>query len=266
MRPDEYDIDTKHASAARVYDYCLGGEDHYAVDRRSADMADEMFPGTKAALRNNRRYLERVVRFLAAECGIRQFIDNGSGLPTKNNAHQVAQSIAPDARVVYIDNDPVVLAHQKVHALETEHTAFLLADACDVDQIMTHPDTKRLIDLGRPIALLYLSFLHFIPETVADPFDVVRRALGYLAPGSYLAISHACSDDPAVRSGFDDLAVDATGGHFGKLRKRSEIRRFFEGLDVIDPGLVDVNTWRPDGREEQQAAVLIEYGGVARKP
>lgn len=265
MPPDDYDIDTKHASAARSYDYVQGGEDHYAVDRRTVDMLDDMFPGTRALARNNRRYLERLVQFLTEECGIRQFIDNGSGLPTRNNVHQIAQSIAPDARVVYVDNDPVVLAHQKVQALDAEHAAFLVEDASNVDEIMNHSDTRRLINFDQPVGLLYVSVLHLVPETTADPFDVVRRALGHLPPGSYLAISHLCSDEPEVRRDVTDFFVNATGGQFGKLRKKSEIRRFFDGLEIADPGLVDVNAWRPDGREEEQTTAWIEYGGVGRK-
>jgi hypothetical protein len=141
MQPGGFaDIDTKTPSGARVYDYMLGGTDNYVVDRIAADQTEMMMPGTKALARNNRRYMERVVRYLASECGIRQFIDNGSGLPTLNNVHHIAQTIAPKSRVVYIDNDPVVLRHQRVSALaENENTAFVLADATDVDEILAHP-------------------------------------------------------------------------------------------------------------------------------
>jgi S-adenosyl methyltransferase len=267
MQQDDFpDIDTKTASGARVYDYMLGGTDNYAIDRIAADQAEDMLPGTKAMARNNRRYLERVVRYLAQDCGIRQFIDNGAGLPTQNNVHQIAQSIAPESRVVYIDNDPVVLVHQKVHALaENQNTAFILADARNVDEILDHPETTRLLNFGEPAAALYLTFLHFIPDK-DDPWGMVRQMMSRLAPGSYLAISHLVSDDPYVRQLMTEFIVDASRGHFGRIRKKREVRAFLEGMEVVEPGLVNVNTWRPDGREEEQSGQWIEFGGVAREP
>lgn len=260
------DIDTKTMSGARAYDYMLGGTDNYPVDRIFANQLEDMFPGAGAVARNNRRYLERVVRFLAGECGIRQFIDNGSGLPTQANVHQIAQRIAPGSKVVYIDNDPVVLRHQKVNALaENENTAFILADARDVDDILGRDEVTQLIDFGEPAAALYLTFLHFIPDE-DDPWGMVRRMMSRLAPGSYLAISHAVSDDPGARQSATDLVNEASHGSFGRFRKKQEVRAFFDGLEPVEPGLVDVTTWRPDGRDEQQSRAIIEFGGVARKP
>jgi hypothetical protein len=260
------DIDTKTPSGARVYDYMLGGTDNYAVDRVAADQAELMMPGTKALARNNRRYMERVVRYLAAECGIRQFIDNGSGLPTRNNVHHVAQAVSPESRVVYIDNDAVVLRHQRVSALaENENTAFVLADASSVDEILAHPETRRLIRAGEPTAALYMTFLHFIPDS-ADPWAMVRRMMGRLAPGSYLAISQIVSDDPAVRQRMTEFALSNTRGNFGRFRRKQEVRAFFDGLEVVEPGIVGVNDWHPDGREEEQSTLWIEFGGVARTP
>jgi len=267
MQPGDFaDIDTKTPSGARVYDYMLGGTDNYAADRIAADQTEQMMPGTKALARNNRRYMERVTRYLAGECGIRQFIDNGSGLPTQNNVHHIAQAIAPGSRVLYIDKDPVVLRHQKVSALaENENTAFVLADATSVDDILSHPETTRLIRPGEPTATLYMTFLHFIPDE-ADPRGMVRRMMDRLAPGSYLAISQIVSDDPAVRQRMTEFALSNTRGNFGRFRKKQEVREFFDGLDVVEPGLVSVNEWRPDGREEEQSSLWIEFGGVARKP
>ena len=181
------------------------------VDRIAADQTEQMMPGTKALARNNRRYMERVVRYLAGECGVRQFIDNGSGLPTLNNVHHIAQAIAPESRVVYIDNDPVVLRHQRVSALaENDNTAFVLADATDVDEIMAHPETKRLIRPGEPTAALYMTFMHFIPDA-ADPWGMVRRMMDLLAPGSYLAISQIVSDDPEVRQRMTEFTPGLSG-------------------------------------------------------
>jgi S-adenosyl methyltransferase len=260
------DIDTKTPSAARVYDYMLGGSDNYAVDRMAADMGEQMLPGTKAMARNNRRFLERVVWYLAADCGIRQFIDNGSGLPTRSNVHQIAQDIDPRSRVVYVDNDPVVLRHQKVGALaEHENTAFLLADARNVAEILGHKDTTRLLDFDAPAAALYLSFLHFIPDE-DDPWQMVRRMMSRLAPGSYLVISHVVSDDAGLRQEVTGLAAEMSKGRFGRIRSKQEVRAFFDGLDVVEPGLVNLTDWRPDGRDEEQSHQWVMFGGVARKP
>jgi hypothetical protein len=267
MQQDEFPgIDTKTASGARAYDYMLGGTDNYAVDRIATEQTEAMLPGTKAMARNNRRFLERVVRYLASDCGIRQFIDNGSGLPTQNNVHQIAQAIAPESRVVYIDSDPVVLRHQKVSALaENANTAFILDDARNVDEIMNHPETTRLLNLNEPAAALYMTFLHFIPDK-DDPQGMVRQMMNRLASGSYLIVSHVVSDDPEVRQTMTEFALTATRGNFGRIRRRQEVREFFEGLELAEPGLVDITAWRPDGREEEQSQQWIEFGGVARKP
>lgn len=261
------DIDTTTASGARIYDYALGGTDNYYVDRQALDAVEDMMPGAFAEARSNRRYLERVVRYLAGECGIRQFIDNGSGLPTQNNVHQVARSINPGARVVYVDNDPVVLRHQQVNGLlaEDSSTAFLLADARDVDHILHHPGTERLIDFDEPVAVLYLSFLHFIPDA-DDPWGMVRRTMDHVPAGSYLAISHGCSDDPETLRKFSSFFAEMTGGHFGRFRERTEIQAFFDGLEIADPGLVRVAAWRSSIPDELRALKAFEYGGVGRKP
>lgn len=267
MQPDEEfpNIDTQTASVARGYGYMLGDPNNYEVDRTAAHALEDMFPGTFALARNNRRYLERVVRYLAEQCGIRQFIDHGSGLPTQNNVHQVAHDVAPDVRVVYVDIDPIVLRSQQVKALSTESTAFILEDVRNVEQILEHPDTQRLIDFTEPVAALYISFLHCIPDA-DDPPGIVRRTMDRLPSGSYLAISHLVSDDPAVRSKITDFIVGATGGNWGRVRQEEDVRALFRGLELVDPGLVEVTTWRPDGGEEEQTFEWIEYGGVARKP
>jgi SAM-dependent methyltransferase len=268
MQPDDFpEIDTRTASIARIYDYMLGGTDNYEIDRRAADMGEDLMPGSYAMTRNNRRYLERVVQYLAGECGIRQFIDNGSGLPTKNNVHQVAQTAAPGAKVVYVEIDPVILAHGRVKSLlaEDNSTAFIEADAADVGRILSHPDTQRLINFDEPVAALYISFLHCIPDA-RDPRGVVRQMMDRLAPGSYLAISHLTSDDPQVREKVTGFILGATGGHWGRVRSREEVAGFFDGLEIVPPGLVKAIEWHPDGREEEQSPDWFEYGGVARKP
>lgn len=267
MKRDDFaDIDTKTPSAARGYDYALGGTDNYAVDRTAMDQAENMLPGTMAMTRNGRRFLERVVGYLAADCGIRQFIDSGSGLPTQNNVHQITQRIAPDSRVVYIDSNAVVIRHQKVNALaENANTAFILADARDVEQVLDHPDTRRLIDFSQPVAALYLGFLHHIPDE-DDPWSMVRRMMDRLAPGSYLAISHLASDEAEVRRLMTQFIKEGSKGNFGRVRTKQEVSRFFDGLEPVEPGLVDLTDWRPDGRDEPQTHRWIGFGGVARKP
>jgi hypothetical protein len=266
MTRDEFaDINTKTVSGARVYDYLLGGTDNYAIDRMAADQVEDILPGTKAMARNSRRFLERVVRYLADDCGIRQFIDNGSGLPTQDNVHQIAQRLAPDSRVVYIDSDPIVVRHQKVNALaENQNAAFILSDARDVESILDHPDTRRLIDFGKPVALLYFMFLHFIPDE-SDPEGMIRSVLDRLVPGSYLAITHVVSDDAKVRQQMTEVSLANTRGNFGRIRSREEVRAFFGDLEPVEPGLVDIREWRPEGRDEEQADRWFVFGGVARK-
>lgn len=265
MHDDFADIDTTRPSGARMYDYMLGGTDNYAVDRTAIDQTENMMPGTKAIARNNRRFLERVVRYLTVDRGIRQFLDNGSGLPTQENVHQIAQRIDPGSRVVYVDSDPVVVRHQKVSALaENENTAFILADARNVEEILDHADTRRLLDLGKPVALLYVSVLHFITDS-DDPWGMVRRLMSRLAPGSYLVISHVVSDSPEVRQLVTDY-VKTVGTRFGRVRERHEVRAFFDGLELVEPGLVNVRDWRPDGTEEEESRQWVIFGGVARKP
>jgi hypothetical protein len=265
-RDDFAAIDTKTVSGARVYDYLLGGTDNYAIDRMAADQVEDILPGTKAMARNSRRFLERVVRYLADERGIRQFIDNGSGLPTRDNVHQIAQRQAPDSRVIYIDSDPIVVRHQKVNALaENQNAAFILSDARDVERILGDPETRRLIDFGSPVALLYFMFLHFIPDE-SDPGGMIRGVMDHLAPGSFLAVSHVVSDEARVRQQMTEVSLANTRGNFGRIRSREEVAAFFDGLEPVEPGLVDIRKWRSDGRDEEQADRWFVFGGVARKP
>ncbi len=268
MQPDDFpEIDTRTASVARIYDYTIGGTDNYEVDRRAADAIEDMLPGSYVLGRNNRRYLERVVRYLAGECGIRQFIDHGTGLPTQNNVHQVAQSVAPESRVVYVEIDPVVLAHGRVRALlaEDNSTAFIEADATDTDKILGHPATRRLINFDEPVAALYISFLHCIADE-RDPGGAIRRMTERLVPGSYVAVSHLVADDPAIRERITTFTLQATGGNWGRVRTREEVAAYLGGLDLVPPGLVRGTEWHPDGREEPEFAEWYEYAGVARKP
>jgi hypothetical protein len=269
VQPDEFPrIDTTVASVARGYAYMLGDDRNcYTIDRQAAHALEEVMPGTFALARNNRRFLERVVGYLAADCGIRQFLDHGSGLPTQSNVHQVAQQAAPGSRVVYVDYDPVVLAHQEDKALlaDDHTTSFICEDARDVEAIFGHPDTTRLISPDEPTAALWISFMHCIPDS-GDPLGIIRSTMDRLPSGSYLAVSHLVSDDPDVRHDVTDLLLNLSGGNWGRVRERKDVEEFFEGFELVEPGLVDVTAWRPDGRDEEQTSGWIEYGGVARKP
>jgi hypothetical protein len=253
-------IDASVATAARMYDYWLGGHDNFAADRIAALKLTEHAPDVPFLAKANRAFLGRAVRYLAGEAGIRQFLDLGTGLPTKGNVHQVAQAIAPAARVVYVDNDPMVLAHSR--ALNTgEGTAVIRADLRDPDAILGHPDTRRLIDFSEPLAVLFVSVLHFVDGD--DAGAAVARYIGAAAPGSYLVLSHATSDpDPAA--GAAGMAVYAGTANPSTLRTQAEVLAFFDGLEILEPGLVPVQQWRPDGPAPAAVGKSWIVGGVGR--
>jgi hypothetical protein len=257
-------IDTSVAHPARRYDYWLGGKDNFAVDRASGDAIAEKFPAIRTAVVENRRFLRRAVTFLAESAGIRQFLDIGTGLPTANNTHEVAQAIAPESHIVYVDNDPLVLVHAR--ALLTSSaagvTAYVDADLREPAKILDNPDLRRTLDFDRPVALMLLATLHFIPEQ-DDPYAIVRRLIEPLAPGSYLVLSHATSDylPPA-------LVADISSGKHGqgRLRTESEFGRFFAGLDLVEPGVAPLAEWRAEDEPlpRPTAAETAMYAGVAR--
>jgi hypothetical protein len=258
-------INPGKAHVARMYDYYLGGDNNFEADRIACTALDEIVPGTRGLAINNRNYLVRVVRTLATDYGVRQFIDIGTGLPTRNNVHQVAREAHPDARVVYVDKDPIVSVHARALIPGDGSTVFLLEDVMHTEEILNHPDTRRLIDFDQPVAALYISFLHQIPDR-DDPAGLVRTMMSRLAPGSFVAMSHLVSADPELRSRLTDLMLNATEGNWGRVRTRPEVDRYFAGLEVIPPGLVEITTWRPESTAaEEQTYDWIEYGGVARK-
>lgn len=260
-------IDVAVPSVARMYDYYLGGKDNYAVDREASEELLKVVPSTRELAVNNRRFLQRVVRRLAEEYGIRQFIDHGSGLPTQDNVHQVAQRVAPDSRVVYIDSDPIVLAHGRALLEENDRTAVIQADMRETDEIFAHPEVKRLIDLDQPVAALFVSVLHCIPDS-SDPAGLVRRVAERLAAGSYLVVCQLVSEDQATRDFVTRFMDESTHGNWGRVRQAHEVEGFFDGLEILEPGLVEVSTWRPDSDlgPRQATREWIEFGGVARKP
>jgi hypothetical protein len=255
-------IDPSRPNPARVYDALLGGKDHYSVDRRAADEILAAVPTAGAMARANRAFLQRAVRFLAAEAGTRQFIDIGTGLPTQGNVHQVAQAIVPDACVLYIDNDPVVLAHGRA-LLAGDTTVIVDGDLRDPDQILRHPDVRRGIDFARPVAVLLLAILHFVTDE-EDPSGIVAHLRDAMVPGSYLVLSHATADfnhDAATKAAraYDSASVPIV------LRSRGEIDRLFQGFELVQPGLVQLAAWRPDESPAQWQEKVWAYAGVARK-
>ena len=256
-------IDTTVPTTARIYDFWLGGHDNFAADRAAALKVSEAAPEAQLMAVENRRFLRRAVRYLAAEAGITQFLDIGTGLPTQGNVHQVAQAINPAARVVYVDNDPMVLAHSR--ALKTGgNTVVIEADLRDPRVILDHPGTRKLIDFSQPLAVMLVAVLHFISDE-DDPAAIVGAIRDVLQPGSYLVLSHVAGD--IRRESAANAAVHykkVTSG--ATLRGREEISRFFAGLELIDPGLVQVPHWRPDGPEPADASKVWILGAVGRKP
>jgi SAM-dependent methyltransferase len=258
-------IDPTVPSTARMYDFWLGGHDHFAVDRTAALEVSEAAPQVKMMAVENRKFLRRSVRYLAADAGTMQFLDIGTGLPTQGNVHQVAQQVNPGARVVYVDNDPMVLAHSR--ALKTSgNTTVIEADLRDPAAILNHPRTRALIDFSQPLAVLLVAVLHFIGDD-DDPHAIVGSLCQAMAPGSYLVVSHATGGIPGGGS------AGKVAEHYRKnvapgstLRGRDEILRFFAGLELVEPGLVQVPYWRPHDPELPDADKVWVLGAVGHKP
>ncbi|GAB3806834.1 SAM-dependent methyltransferase [Micromonospora zhanjiangensis] len=268
LPPSPVDLRTDLPHPARVYDYLLGGKDNFAADRAAAAEGLRANPDSRTPPRENRAFLARAVRFLAAEAGIRQFLDIGTGIPTAPNVHQVAQAVDPTSRVVYVDNDPIVLAHARALLTGTEQgrTEYLDADLRDVDAILSAPRLRAALDLDRPVGLLLIAILHFVGDD-DDPYDIVRRLVAALPAGSYLALSHLTGDyRPAAWEKV--AAIYRAKGVTMRVRSRAEVERFFTGLEVVEPGLQVVTHWRPDGDaagEPPTDGSVSVYGAVARK-
>jgi hypothetical protein len=257
-------FDTTVAHPARRYDYWLGGKDNFAADRESGDAIAAAFPGIRVAVLENRRFLRRAVAFLSRQQGLGQFLDIGTGIPTSPNVHEVAQEYDATARVVYVDNDPVVLAHAR--ALLTSSpwgaTAYVDADLREPEKILNQ--ARGTLDLTHPVALLLIATVHFMPDE-DDPYGIVARLVAALPPGSYLVMSHATSDYLP-----QELVADiATGRHgAGKLRTREEFVRFFDGLELVSPGIVPVAEWRAEDEPQPRPSPTDTgvYAAVARIP
>ena len=257
-------IDTQHAHSARIYNYWLGGKDNYSADREAAEQAIAANPGIVTDVRANRAFLARAVRYLAAECGIRQFLDIGTGLPTASNTHQVAQAADPASRVVYVDNDPVVLVHARALLTSTPEgeTAYLEADLRDTSAILQA--AAQTLDFGQPIALMLLIILHLIPDE-DDPYGIVSTLVQALPVGSYLVLAHPASDIRAAKMAEMTRRVnERMSGPKATMRDRAAITRFFDGLQLLEPGVVQPQHWRPDPGSLSPPQVTA-WCGVAQK-
>ncbi len=263
--PPEIDVTRPHP--ARIYDYFLGGKDNFAADRATADQVIASWGTVRTGVRENRAFLGRAVRYLASEAGITQFLDIGTGLPSANNVHEVAQAINPECRVVYADNDPIVLAHARALLASGPRgaTAYIDADVREPEKILAHPSVRAVIDFTRPVALMLVAVLHFLPDE-DEPRRSVETLLGGLPSGSYLTASHATAEhNPAELSGAGRAYSD--GGMRGALRTSDEFTDLaFTGLELVDPGVVLVSDWRPEpGALRPQPSEVNTYGGVGRK-
>ncbi|MCX5214126.1 SAM-dependent methyltransferase [Kitasatospora sp. NBC_00240] len=249
---------------ARIYNYFLGGKDHFPADREAAEKVLAFAPATPSAARANRAFLQRAVRYVAGE-GITQFLDIGTGIPTAGNTHEIAQQVDPAVKVVYIDNDPIVLAHARALMAGPGHgaTTVLQADLRDPKSILTDPRVREAIDLDRPVALMLVAVLHFVDDE-QDPQGIVRTLLDALAPGSFLILSHATGDfDPPEHSVAGKAAYQKAAAQVSP-RPHAEVLRLFDGLELLEPGLVALPKWRPEDLESADAWTP-GYGAVARK-
>jgi len=261
------DIDTTRPNVARIYDYLLGGKDNFAVDREAAKLLLEASPDIAGIVRDNRSFIGRVVRYLAGEGGIRQFIDLGGGLPTQTNVHEMAQAVAPETRVVYVDNDPVVWSHGQALLAHGEQVAMVHADLREPAAVLGNPDLLALIDLTRPVALVCAAVLHFVPDS-DEPHRIIAEYRDRLAAGSYLAISHGSTglteDDDQVVDGVTSVYRQASAQLH--VRSLAGVQRFFDGFEMVDPGLTWINEWRPEPGVPAAGQPKSLLGGVGRKP
>ncbi|MEV6930568.1 SAM-dependent methyltransferase [Dactylosporangium sp. NPDC051485] len=264
-------IDTSVAHPARRYNYWLGGKDNFAADRESGDAIAKVYPAIRTTALENRAFLRRAVQYLAEEAGIRQFLDIGTGIPTADNTHEVAQSIAPDSRIVYVDNDPIVLTHARALLSSTPQgaTAYIDADLRDPAAILAHDSVRQTLNFDEPIALMLIAIVHFLFDE-HHPRETVRHLIDALPPGSYVVMTHGTSDfaDPALRAHVEAeiragrLRLDAVP------RSKDEIAAFLEGLDIVEPGIAPVVEWRnpvPESDRPPLADAAL-YAVVARVP
>jgi S-adenosyl methyltransferase len=268
QEPELPEIDSSVPHSARIWNYWVGGKDNYPADREVGDQIAKIFPSVVAMAREDRGFLVRAVRYLAGEAGIRQFLDIGTGLPSMDNTHEVAQRVAPDSRIVYVDNDPLVLTHARALLTSTPEGAcdYIDADLHDPDRILDA--ASRTLDFSKPVALMMVTILlHIIDDEEA--YAIVRRLVDRLAPGSYLVVVHDTADihGEEIRRAMQ-FFMDQ-GGQPLVARSWEEIARFFDGLELVEPGVVTTARWRPDPQplgEDGETEEVSQFAGVARKP
>ena len=258
----QHHIDTKSPHPARRYNYWLGGKDHFAADRESGDAIAALFPTVRLAALENRNFMRRAVTFLSREAGVRQFLDIGTGIPAPNNTHEIAQALAPESRVVYVDNDPIVLSHARalLNSSPEGATSYLEADVRDHERILSDTYLRSTFDFSEPVALLLIAILHFIAPT-DDPYRVVSQLANALPAGSYLIISHATIDFAPPQRASDGPTL---GGFY--TRSKEEIAGFFDGMEIVPPGIVATPDWRPDSGSDPRTDPrdVHMYGAVGR--
>lgn len=261
--PASLGIDTSTPSVARMYDYYLDGKNNFRVDREAVDRVADAMPEIRQLARENRAFLRRAVRHMARQ-GVRQFIDIGAGLPTAGNTHEIAQEVAPDTRVVYVDNDPVVLVHGRALLATDDNTAVATADMRDPASVLGHSETTKLIDFNEPVGVLLIAMPHFL--TLEERPKVMGRLRDALPSGSHLAATHVTRDDRPLAVVEQIEAVYANTPMPIYFRERDEIAGFFDGFELVEPGLVTIDAWRPDPADPAPEATFWLYGGVGRKP
>jgi SAM-dependent methyltransferase len=245
-------VDFSVPSIARAYDYILGGKEHFEIDRRVTDALYAAVPETGDLARSGRDLIRRAVRYLVAEAGIRQIIDIGSGLPTVGNVHEIAHAVAPETHVVYVDNDPLVLAHGRALLADEQRTTVITADIREPDAIFDNPTTREFIDFDQPYAVLAVSVLHHLHDE--DAYDTAEALKARLAPGAYLLLANFVDDDEPRAQELERAFIEGGLGT-GRFRTWSELRRFHEGLELVEPGLVYANDWHPDGHTPRDSSI-----------
>ena len=257
-------FDPSVAHLARVYDYWLGGKDNYAADGAAGDAVMQVYPGMATSVRANRAFLARVVRYLAGQAGIRQFLDIGTGIPASSNTHEVAQQVSPDCSVVYVDNDPVVLAHARALLTTTPQgrTDYIDADLRDTGTILQQ--AAQTLDFSQPIAVMLIAVLHVLGND-EDPYGVVAKLMNAVPSGSYLAISHVPSDMEPEKAAEAGNRLNQLMYEKVTFRSHPEVTHFFDGLELVEPGVVRIQEWRP-GTNAGQELRWTMWGGLARKP
>ncbi|WP_329494508.1 SAM-dependent methyltransferase [Kitasatospora herbaricolor] len=250
---------------ARMYDYYLGGKDNFPADREAAEKVLALSPLVRISALANRAFLGRAVRYLA-EQGVTEFLDIGTGIPTAGNTHQIAQQVHPHARVAYLDNDPIVLVHGRalLAAASNGSATVVQADLRDPDAVLATPEVRRLLEPGRPVGLLLFAVLHFVDDK-DDPHAIVRRLVDALPPGSHLALSHATGDFTSATAAAKGPAIYRAASAQLTMRTRQEVLGFFDGLELVEPGLVTAPLWRPDRAPEPTDGEVAIWAGVGRK-